>query len=185
MENKPCPPNHLITEDKWDAINKLMKNPAFSQLRFLDPKEDARDVIAKDKEYLQKIGITTDQLADKLESIYKKARDPNSKLINGMYKYVDGLYVEFLETCGSQLCPFCDVYGINNGSGANVWIHKNLPAKPCNHQNHHCQSSEHKTCDLWFGVLLIHMIKHHGFFEGNCHFRVEPSKIIEILGLKY
>lgn len=36
---------------------------------------------------------------------------------------------------------------------------------------------------LVYSSLLPHMIKHHGFFEGPlCHYRVEPSRILEVLG---
>jgi hypothetical protein len=172
MQNKSYLSNHLITNEKWETINKVMKDPKFSECCFLDPAEDARAVIAKDAEYLVSVGITNEQIADKMESILDKAGYVtmfNRKyLINEEYIQIDGLYVEYLGTMGTQVCPF----GCDYGTGVDIYIHKNLPTKKCEHNKHHYKSTENSRCDLWFGGLLVHMIRYHEFFEGNCHFRV-------------
>jgi hypothetical protein len=188
--------NDKISSSEWDQINKRMLNNEFSKACFMCEGEIAQEIIQKDAAFLASVGITTEQIADRLQSIidqdnyitylkhpkrYQKIGDYDTRCL------VENFYVYSCGYMGAQTCPFQnkgldDAYhGYSYGS-YDFFIFREEPS--CRPHLDSYRAADIKA-DLWFNTLLIHMIRDHGFFEGphQTH-RLEPSKVIDVLGIQ-
>lgn len=142
-----------------------MRPGELSREGFLGINDRLEEIIKKDKETLEKLGITHKQIADRIESITGQAKRI-AYLDNGKKtKYiVEKIFeVELIGWMGYQNCP----YGCKD-TGSYDYKIKNLEFG--------------KT--LFAPELIVHLIKKHSFFEGNTKYRVDPQKAVKILEIK-
>jgi hypothetical protein len=185
--------NDLIPETEWKTIQQRMVNKNFSHACFIEPGEDIKEIIRKDEEYLESVGITKEQIADRLQSICDQCRyieylkHPERTQKSGCV-LVEDFSVSQTIYYGAQDCPFKNYsldpsyHGHSYGS-RDVFINKSSENKNISFNSYDTATLD--KCDIWFNTLLIHMIRQHGFFEGpNQKHRLEPKKVIEILGIK-
>ncbi len=162
-----------------DEIDKRCHDKHFSMAFFLAPDETLSDIIQKDAETLKRLNITNKQIADRLEVLVGRYQTsiqtvstpvgmpwpPNSEGHRGQpnCSLVEDKYAMcMVGTKGMQECPFGSC-----GYGSADYVIYNL-----------------KT-ELWirFGGLQIHLIRDHGFFEGNVLYRLEPEEVVSVLEL--
>lgn len=157
---------------------------SFCESCFLAPYETFEEVYNNDLNTLIKMGITCEQISEGLISILKDYSplpwnnnndDPrlqglniipptNASIYDDLNKYIiqDKFVIVSMTTMGYQECPFC-----NEGKGSTDYTIVNLKTKE----------------SLQFSDLVIHLIKHHHFFEGSVPYRVDPLKAIKVLEL--
>jgi hypothetical protein len=189
-------PNEKISDEEWALIELNMYPGTFSCTGFLVEGEKLDDIIEKDEKTLKKLGITYDQIADRLEAIQSKyysllklIHDETDCIKKGTLKKEDAIYinrenkkgdllveknlvVSVLGYMGAQTCPFK-----NNelDSGYNGYSYGSSDITVTN-------TDLNKT--FTYGTLLPHMIKAHHFFEGSVPYRVDPETVIAILGIE-
>ena len=170
----------------------LFKDPGFSMGMFLAPNEKLDDVIQRDRQTLERYGVTCAQVADRLKYFEDRYLQNSNKALTAedkqflarhpvpshkfklqtLQRFPNALKLPFdnryimggISTAGFQQCPF-GLPGCSNG-GSDYYIYDT-------------QTQEM----IEFGNLLIHMIKDHCFFEGNVEYRLDPEKAIRVLGL--
>jgi len=116
-----------------------------------DPRE-LNEIIADDERLLNKIGITAEEIADRLEYFFDEAYNSFEEeiIIDKTYK------IKILSVRGKILCPFSHPVGFPKGmiTFTNLKYNEILKWTPLN----------------------IHMIREHHFFEGrNSTHRLDPE----------
>ena len=169
-----------VSQDELKSIEKQMLPGALSESGFLLQGDSLVDVYGYDKSYLQKVGITYDQIADVLETIAEKAyrkqkvlyeRNPDGDVYGDLM--IDGRYkIKLVSYRGAQTCPFQDptdkhYYGYEYGS-TDVHVEDIKTGKK-----------------ITYSTLLPHMIRYHHFFESpKVSHRVDPAQIIEMFNIQ-
>ncbi len=126
-----------------------------SQSGFLGYGESLREVIYKDAETLSRLGVTHDQIADKLESLIQNPRgDPSLK-------------VDIMAYRGMQDNPFQD------GQISSPYSNLDIMVK-----------NQQQGNFMGFPGLMIILVRDYQFFEGNVPYRLDPERAISFLGLK-
>ncbi|MDE3045730.1 MAG: hypothetical protein KGJ02_03705 [Verrucomicrobiota bacterium] len=162
-------PIHQYTPEQIARLNQIFQPGGASDVGFLAANESVVTVCDADDATLQKIGITYQQIADKLNAVMAKAKTiSNHHLLVGqrnMPIIVEGrLKVEYLDNgLGSQECPFGD-----DAKGS------------LNYKVSHLQTRE----SFSFPQLGPHLIEEHNFFEGHTDYRMEPETMCRVLELK-
>ena len=117
------------------------------------------EVIDEDRSALERMGLTTEQMADALEDVLRLAM-PNF----GRQVELNHLRATYEEAMGRIPCP---------------WGGHGLYAKG------QVELVDTRTGRrVWFTPLSIHLIRAHGFFEGRgSRYRLEPAQLAQMLGL--
>lgn len=174
----PCDKSfESFSEDELHEIEEIMLPGEYSQCGFLKEGDNLFKIYHDDKDYLNKVGITYDQIADILEYHYGKAsriaslRSDNGGDYSGPVEY-DNYKITRETWMGAQQCPFQEssdkkyygyMYGDTDVAILNLTTNKSIT----------------------FNTLLPHMIRHHHFFESpNVQHRVNPKDVIEFFDLK-
>lgn len=168
------------------------KDPRFSVAMFLAPNERLEDVIARDRQTLQRYGVTCEQVAARLKYFVdryaqKSGQVPTAedtqfiqmhpvptqnfrlqtlrRFANTGRRSIDNRYIMGSAiTAGWQECPF------------------GLPSCSTGGSDYYIYDTQTREL-IEFGDLLIHLIKDHCFFEGNVEYRLDPERAIRVLGL--
>ena len=134
---------------------------------FLGDDERLIDVMARDNDFVQSIGLTHRDLAIPLMQICQHAHEERKRLKR--WKSVElnhaGILwrVDFVEFKGFQYSPFNDQTSTNMD-----YVLTNLESGK----------------SIEFSGLVPMMIERYGFYEGRgTSYRVEPKKIVDVLGL--
>lgn len=171
-------PNDQLSADEFQQIESRMYPGQYSQEGFLQPGEKLQKVIDTDAKFLTSVGITYDQIADRLDTIIGKYyRLLNLAAENGEKSdqiIVESKYqVSRVGYMGAQECPFQNqeldksYHGYEYGS--NDFTISNL-------QTGH---------SFTFNTLLIHLILDHHFFESpKSSHRLDPAQVISMLDIK-
>lgn len=162
---------------------------------FLAPNETLEEVIARDKQTLRRYGVTCQEIAAKLTEFVDKFNQQgdalapqDQKLIEqypiysenlnidtfqapygtrearAMKRVIDHRYIMGqIQTAGWQECPFGDLDFV---PGNDYFIYDTQTGGI-----------------IEFGLLLIHLIEVHCFFEGNVQYRLDPERVIKFFGL--
>lgn len=147
-----------------------MRPGVLSQDGFLGENESLKEVIEKDAETLKDMGITYDDLANKLDNLIKAAFSSGKKSARvGNYK------IWIIQYCGFQICPWTqDIHSgqCTAGGGpdysSNDWKIRNLRTKQ----------------EMSGSGLVVHLIREHHFFEGfETPYRVDPRELACLLEL--
>jgi hypothetical protein len=159
--------------DVFKALEKVMRPGAQSEAGFLDPTERLYEVYQNDDATLKKLGISYDQIADKLEEIVKACQDK---------KYAEQVKIKSmtvtLEVCfGHEDCPFgCPAELKSIGRSSSDPIFQKVRS-----------SIDYTVTDnnsqLFFSGLHVHLIRDHHFFEGHTKYRLDPEYCVNFFGL--
>lgn len=169
-----------LSKDELSQIEAKMLPGRLSQSGFLKEGDSLLKIYQDDKNYLDEVKITYDQIADILEYYHKIAerlvhlRHDRDKNYDNYYKPVEFNNYEISQTTwmGAQTCPFQEpsdknYYGYRYGD-TDVTI-LNLTTNK----------------SITFNTLLPHMIRYHHFFESpNVLHRVNPKDIIDFFNLQ-
>lgn len=177
----PCnKPFESFSDNELVTIEKKMLPGGLSESGFIKKDDSLLKIYQDDKDYLDKVGITYNQIADILEYYYKKMvrlvylRHKNDNDCKNYYEPIEfnGYTVSNVTWMGAQTCPFQEpsdkqYYGYEYGSTdvtiLNIKTNKSIT----------------------FNTLLPHMIRCHHFFESpNVDHRVDPKEVIEFFDLK-
>lgn len=143
-----------------DKIQQRMKPGELTLSGFLGhDQRKLADILSEDNETVLALGISHEQIAEKLEYLTEKGIDLMEREV-----VVDGRYaVRVRDDRGVMPSPFGDG---NFGKG-------NVEMTDKNTGNHF----------RWNG-LCIHMIRNHGFYSGKgSEYRLDPRKLFESLDL--
>lgn len=188
----------LASANSTSLLERRMRANAYSQSGFLGTTESLESVIRQDEQTLKGFGITFEKLASRLEKIieatwgkkskhpepreharasfdwYQKARtesfppilSPENLPDRDIGNLLDEYQVFFMAFKGLQDCPWdCQ---LNNTWGSFDFLLLNR------------RSGKY----VFAPGLIVHLIREHHFFEGNeSPYRVEPSKLAQVLGL--
>jgi len=142
--------------DQELAPNKM------SSVGFLKEGQTLEKVVKRDKEALDVLGYTTQEIANLLEPIIQKSGR------GGKFEYTapngKTYLVEAKQWRGGQECPWHD-HG-EHGSIDMYFTEKGKTEKP-----------------FHIPGLIKHLIEKHDFFEGG-DYRVAPEKLVEMFGLE-
>ncbi len=144
----------------FKRIEENMRSGPLAAHQFLGT--DARtlaDIILHDQLLLEPLELTNESIAHRMQYFSDQAAKMGPSVVDHKFR------VEREEHKGSILCPFAD--------------------------NHQSSKSITRVVNMDLGKavawsdLNIHLIAHHGFFEGyGAPFRVEPSEYAEVLEIK-
>lgn len=154
-----------FSQDELNQIEEIMLPGELSETGFIQKGDSLLKIYQDDKNYLDQVGITYDQIADILEHHCMIA----SRFESVQY---DNYKISKTTWMGAQTCPFQDssdenYYGYQYGD-TDVTI-LNLTTNK----------------SITFNTLLPHMIKYHHFFESpNVSHRVDPKDVIDFFDLK-
>ena len=118
------------------------------------------DIIHEDIKNIAAAGVTNNEIADRMQYF----TDIASKELGSPVKMDDKYEVSVDDHRGIIPCPFSDNFntGKRNTRFENIWLGKTI----------------------YWSDLNIHMIREHGFYEGEgSFFRIDTNDIAVILGL--
>lgn len=201
-----------MSEKQLNVIEERMFPGYWSEAGFLEINQSLKKVALKDLETLQKIGMTFEKFADRLESIIHQSEDAQISQIQ-YPPLVEGKYlVQIQQTKGWQACPFtfeeeskeepCN----ENMEPLDIKSHfidmrspefqeslKKIKPIVCKHYSDDC--GQHVGSAVYvvtrtdtlerfsFASLMPHMIRDHHFFQGG-PYRVDPEKGIAFFEMK-
>jgi hypothetical protein len=167
------------------AIERRMRPGRLSRNGFLDKTERLIDVIDSDLELLDKVGVTPEQVADRLETVVSQAfrvmdllgrsRTKDDKE-SQIHLWDTGVRIGPWELRGTsyhgyQDCPFVDADGV--------------VCPDINHADYDFSLINIRMQRfLAFPGLAIHLIREHHFFEGHVPHRVDPLLACEVLEIE-
>ena len=147
-----------------------MRPGAFSRSGFLGPGERLGDVLTADAEVLQKLKVSHEELASKLDALVVAAeKSPDHQSRQGV------LQCRIQLRQGFQICPWAPnphraqcAAGLGVQHGSVDWWLTNL-----------------KTGERMEGPgIAVHLIRDHHFFEGQeSPHRVDPTRLARVLNL--
>lgn len=140
-------------------IQDSMRHGQLAVYRFLgDDTRNLVDIITRDRQVLDEVGLTCEQIAKRMEELAKHGEDkPGVPVIVGTHQ------VTVEEHKGTIPCPFRDHH---HAMKRNVTV-VNLQLMD----------------SVRWSDLNVHLIKEHGFFEGiGAPYRLEPEKLAKVLG---
>lgn len=168
----PCDTKFQSLSDEDIArIEISMKPDGLSQSGFINEGESLRKIYTDDKEKLETLGITYNQIADVLQYTYEKALTLNNPLEEIQFNN-NNLQVSLIQYKGAQRCPFQKkhdklYYGYEYGS-IDVEVKSTITGEV-----------------LKYNTLLPHMIRNHQFFESpTVSHRVDPEYVINFFNIE-
>lgn len=186
----------LTSANSTSQLERRMRPGAYSEAGFLGFEESLESVLAQDEQTLTKLSVTFEKIADDLERILKAALEQEDKLQDSESRkraqyfpdfhqntenlvftldtlpslevgcLIDKYQVFFSGTRGLQDCPWdCR---LSDSWGSFIFLLLNR------------QMGEYIVAP----GLIVHLIREHHFFEGlESPYRIEPSKLAQVLGL--
>lgn len=163
-------PYDELSNEELDRIELRLYPYKYSNGGFLALDEKLKIVHDNDKDVLDKLCITYDQIADVLQTFIGKyyrmcSLGRYNDIIDGKYKIDADQYKGF------QTCPFQNLKLDNETYG-----YRSADLFVTNIENNK---------KIQFGTLLPHLIKCHHFFEGpKSPYRVDPTYVIDFFNIK-
>ncbi|MCE5317424.1 MAG: hypothetical protein LLG04_08725 [Parachlamydia sp.] len=151
------------------SVEGKMRPGKSSVVGFLGLTDSLVECCRQDAQMLARLNITYKQIADKLEGlVFRTVRLMNESKNFKSPALLDGRFRVMLESSGGhQDCPFpCNF---------NAW---NLGSWDLTVEN--IQSGK----KMAFPGLIVHLIREHGFFEGDTSYRLDPATACSVLELK-
>ncbi len=147
-----------------ETIEASMKPGRLSMGGFLGDVERLDEVLRADDETVRKLGLTHEQIADRIEYFLRAIGYPT---IDG--KVVDGKYLGGgVAYRGGQACPWNDVDFMMPNSTLNLFVRNQTTNE-----------------ELRFPGAIAHLIRQHHFYEGKqSPYRVDPEKAVRVLDIK-
>ena len=169
-------------------LEELLKPGIFggqSRDGFLGKDESLVGVLNKDAELLQGMGVTHQQIGDKLALLTSSALDLYDEEYrktgaDAYYKkrrsgvVIEGYNVSAIGWAGYQCCPWCEV-ALKGYKGGRLKQHAT---------KYDFTITNLKTGKkINFSGLLPHLIRDHQFFEGSTSYRLDPGETIACIEL--
>ena len=151
-------------KEKMDTIEASMKPGKLSMGGFLGDAERLDEILRADDETVRKLGLSHEQIADRIEYFINAIGYPTSggKVIDG--KYLGG----GVAYRGGQECPWNDVGFMMPASNLDLFVKNQITNE-----------------ELRFPGAIGHLIRQHHFYEGKgSPYRVDPIKIVRVLEIK-
>lgn len=151
--------DNMKTTPTEDKIRARMAPGVLTLNGFLgDDKRSINEIIADDEYTLNQLGISAEELAERMEFFQSKSFDSFDGSIT-----IEGVFdVETEVVRGYLPCPF---------------MHSGIYRKSFT-----IVTNKATGKSVRYSALNIHLIKAHHFFEGkNSHFRLEPTDLINTL----
>lgn len=146
------------------SLEEKMRPGNLSNGGFLGTDERLDEVLKADEESVKALGLTHEQIADRLAYFVKAAGYPSreGKLVDGKY-LVGGVAYR-----GGQKCPWGDAGFMMPSSSIDLFV-KNLSLGE----------------QLNFPGAIVHLIREHHFYEGKqSPYRVDPKNATRVLDIK-
>jgi hypothetical protein len=151
-------------------LESRMRPGALSQGGFLGENERLADVLAEDSRMLAELGVTHEELAEKLGALIKKGDSASPQTAR-----TDRFEVSVTSYSGFQMCPWSpDIHRRQCAAGGGVqfssldWCIRNV----------------HSGQEMCGPGLIVHLIRDHHFFEGSgSPYRVDPRELARLLEL--
>jgi hypothetical protein len=167
-----------------EELEARMRPGEFAQSGFLALNESLEEVISRDAQSLQTMGVAYESIAEKLEELFvTPITQMDYSEEEHVWKYKVGNFeISLATTLGSQGCPFTESEGIRRFGGGGECSHSTKPYA------YHA-GSDFKVLNLGTGEaivcpgLITHLIRDHHFFEGSVSYRVDPELVCRVLGL--
>lgn len=145
-------------------LEEKMRPGSLSTGGFIGEAESLAEVMYKDEKALEKMGVTYEDVAERIEEIIHKvpylSREPTPVEIRGKKFHVRGVAWR-----GGQECPFGD--GTPEYSNLDLYVE--------NEEGH----------AITFPGMIAHLIRKHRFFEGEgSPYRLDPERAVKILGIE-
>jgi hypothetical protein len=175
-----------LAEDRIGALEAQMRPGAASRAGFLGNSDRLIDVVTRDDETLRILGVTHEQIADRLESIVQQAwredelskrfeelldaepsfSSPHNALVEGCFCLYVAAYF------GHQNCPVCTMRFANTKKPIVVHSYSSVDFTLTNRR---------RQSKIWFPGLIIHLVRDHHFFEGDTRYRLDPTDAVQVL----
>ena len=151
-------------------LEARMRPGALSQTGFLGPDESLEFVLARDTETMERLGVSFEELANRLEALLDKAlRSPRHRARIGPVQVKLEVYTGF------QICPWAPDPDAGQCTAAGPVSHASLDWTIRNTRTGQTLSGP---------GLITHLIRAHSFFEGlESPNRVDPEALVEVLEL--
>ena len=146
-----------------EILEASMRPGKLSMGGFLGDAERLDEVLRADDETVRRLGLTHEQIADRIEYFIRVIGYPTKegKVVDG--KYLGGGVVYR----GCQTCPWKDL---------GIMPHSNLDLFVRNQDTHE---------ELRFPGAIVHLIRNHYFYEGKqSPYRVDPEQAVRVLDVK-
>jgi hypothetical protein len=131
---------------------------------FLAEGERLEDVVERDRQTLRSLGVTHEQVADRLELVLGRAERRADLVQRGRIvpPWLPWLEVESRAYLGFQSCPF-------DGS-KQPWAHMDFVLR-----------DHERGLAIALPGLLPHLVREHAFFEGSVQYRTDPARLVDLL----
>ncbi len=151
-------------------IEERMLPGSFSEKGFLGIGEHLEEVIKKDTQTLELLGIGYSNLADALEAIIKAGEARPGWSIRYQHFSIKAIIYP-----GFQICPWADSSGNKQCTSGGVMRHASVDWTIKNHKN---------GMEMSGPGMIVHLIREHHFFEGEqSPYRIDPLKLAQLLDL--
>lgn len=162
-----------------EKVEKRMRSTNYMTSGFLDKDESLVDVLTRDQQEVNRMGLTHKQISDPLQEAHNNyvllsLQNPNWKdrreeiLIEGQ-----PFIMSIKDSRGVAVSPLIDT---SNGSNGDWRLSTNSGAIIT------LENPRNKT-ESSFSDMLVHLIRDFGFYEGNVPYRVPPTEIAEFFEL--
>ena len=144
-----------LTEAEIARVEARLRPNQSSMVGFLGQNESLKEVIHQDAETLRRLGLTNEQVADKLEYLVTNPRDAH------------GFKVEARTYRGWQEDPFQEGWNMPPHSNADFTVTNSAGEA------------------VSFPGLVIKLIRDYQFFEGKrTSYRLDPEEAVRVLQIK-
>lgn len=188
----------LASANSTSLLERRMRPNAYSQGGFLGATESLESVIRQDEQTLKVLGITFEKLASELKKIigetWEKEHnhpEPREHAHASFEWYQKAIRQSFPPILSPENLPSRDIGNLLDEYQVFFIAFKGLQDCPWDCQLDNTWSSfdflllNRQSGEYLFAPgLIVHLIREHQFFEGNeSPYRVEPSKLAQVLGL--
>lgn len=201
-----------MSEEQLNIVEKRMFSGYCSKAGFLGDKQSLKDIALRDRETLQKTGMTFEKFADRLDSIIHQSEDAQISQLH-YPPLVEGKYLVHIQQAkGWQVCPFtleedskeepC-TKNMESLDIRSLFIDMRSPEsqetlkkpKPIVKKHYTDECDQHIGSAVYvvtrtdtnerfsFASLMPHIIRDHHFFQGG-PYRVDPEKGIAFFEMK-
>lgn len=162
-------PPHTI-----ECLEKKMRPGEMSETGFLANNESLLERCRSDRALVQSLNTTEKNIADRLFQLVEKAWAVISREKKHAPVLLEQKYVVTITTYGGyQECPFgCKAKASNGVNSINEGSYdlkiKNLTT----------------AIEMKMAGFIVHLIREHGFFEGNVPYRADPRELVSLLEIQ-
>lgn len=170
-------------------LERRMRPGEWSVGGFLGPHEKLMDVIREDDATLKRLGVTYEQIADKIEELLKSGIEGYRAYLNEELAdpavTVGHFTVKLTVYKGHQMCPWAFFDPSSKPPVYKPCMVGGVPRYSSRASDADFVITNKRTGEELKGpCLIVHLIRDHHFFEGKqSPYRVDPEKAARVLEL--